>query len=51
MKRIILDVDEELHRELKVAVVKKGLTIRAVVTALIIRWLEEQRAIQRENER
>ncbi len=41
MKRITFTVNEELHRALKLAAVKRGKTIKEIATDLFERWLKK----------
>lgn len=42
MKRITVDISEELHSEFKSVAAKQGIAISAVIRMLILQWLAKQ---------
>ncbi len=41
MKRIILDVQDEIHRKFKTVVTEQGLTMKGVLLSLIKKYIED----------
>ena len=41
MKRLVLELDEELHQKIKVKTTKEKKSMREVMTSLLMAWLKK----------
>ena len=42
MKRIVLDVDEDLHAQIKIKAAQEERTLKDILTELVQRWLKRK---------
>lgn len=42
MKRLVLELEEALHQQIKEKAVKQGKSMRQVLTVLLEKWLKEK---------
>ena len=43
MKRVIIELNEEIHKQLKIYCFKKGVTLKSYITGLVIKDLKDKK--------
>jgi predicted HicB family RNase H-like nuclease len=50
LKRLTVEVDEDLHRAIRIKAIREGKTMREIVIELLRRWLAEDEDTEKKRE-